>query len=175
MFLLKNDTMFGINNYHIIMNKTFVRPLINNLLSRNVNLFACTSLFSTSQKIHQSLPLKTFLGSSSIEHGKREIYRTNDRYMQVETDNDGNLLKQYTFRLAPVIRDQVLIGPNQSWYSDGTPHRICSYKNGKLDGNYEQFYPNGQLHIRCSLQDGKLKGKYEEFNCDGKLVSEHTY
>ena len=86
--------------------------------------------------------------------------------IQVETEilefkkvfKDGYLLELYTY------------------WKDGSPKRICSYKNGKYrsDTKYQHgqdvtYYQNGQIKENRSYKDGKDHGQHISYNEDGTV------
>ena len=62
-----------------------------------------------------------------------------------------------------------------SWYANGSPHKICTYKNGMLNGKYDEYYPDNKYKIRCSYKNDRLDGNYASFYENGSLLKSCVY
>ena len=55
------------------------------------------------------------------------------------------------------------------YFRDGQLEEICSYTDGKKNGEYKEYYINGQLDIICSYIDDEMYGMYKYYYEDGEL------
>jgi TonB family protein len=62
------------------------------------------------------------------------------------------------------------------WYNDnGTPTRICNYKQGKIDGKETYFYDNGQVKITGTEHESNYEGDWIGYYRSGKLAAQAVY
>jgi len=69
----------------------------------------------------------------------------------------------------------VFDGLCETWHENGKLQSRRNYNHGKLDGLYEEWYEGGQLRAHCNYEDGKLHGIYETFYENGQIHSRGIY
>jgi antitoxin component YwqK of YwqJK toxin-antitoxin module len=57
----------------------------------------------------------------------------------------------------------------------GKIKKLCSYKNGKLDGDFIEFYLNEKPSLKCFFKDNELENEYFEYYPNGDLIYEKNY
>lgn len=97
----------------------------------------------------------SFLPSSGNEIVKQVTYHENG---QIKTEGSFSNGK----------RD----GEWKSFYEDGTPWSLNTYKEGILDGAYMAWHENGQVRIEGQYINGVETGIWKYFTADGILVKE---
>ena len=55
----------------------------------------------------------------------------------------------------------------RSWYENGSPWVVETYKNGKLEGKREEWCENGSPYVVENWENGKLEGKREVWYSNG--------
>ena len=72
--------------------------------------------------------------------------------------------------------DGKLEGEYKTFYPDGAPTEIATYKNGKLDGNYKKYAIKGHLILDLNYKDGKLNGPASYYSRKtGDLIKKGPY
>ncbi len=73
-------------------------------------------------------------------------------------------------------KDQIIPnGVEMVWDETGRPEHACSYKMGKLEGDFHVFYPSGQHKVVGHFKDGKREGKTVAYFQDGVISEEMTF
>ena len=105
-------------------------------------------LFDTGA-IHSQMDVAEF-GGELLPHGVR-----------VELTADGKLAK-YSFH-----QQGKLEGEAKTFFPNGSPSAIVSFRDGKQHGLAKRFYEDGQVQEEESYVDGELEGELIRYHADG--------
>ena len=71
-------------------------------------------------------------------------------------------------------KDDLVDGPIESWYEDGTPKTSGRCISGRRHGVFREWHEDGRLHVEKNYVRGELDGPYSEWTSDG-FQQEYTY
>lgn len=94
----------------------------------------------------------------SVKQGVFTWYTIDETTM---TRNETTKIRSATYL------DNILNGPSETYFDDGTLALRQNYKNGELDGLSEEYHSNGNLFIKKSYQAGKLMNIIEHKDYKG--------
>ncbi|WP_116127926.1 energy transducer TonB [Lewinella sp. IMCC34183] len=128
---------------------------------------------------------RRFAGRYEADFGPGESERWTAYQWVVTKTSEGEFIRRFYFpetkqlisetryshkKLRPSDRD----GLSRSWYDDGVPRHVTTYRDGKQEGESLSYHPNGELFSRGAYANDKKVEVWEYYDWKGR-VSRRTH
>ncbi len=91
-----------------------------------------------------------------------------EEYLNYIDVKDSNIKKD--FRLEFILKNGKKEGESKCWYPNGQLYYQCSYKEGKLEGEFIMFWDSGFRKKQTYYKEGKKEGECKEWYPKGAVV-----
>ena len=107
-------------------------------------------------------------------------------YPNIPTRADGDKIGPFSYsnpmyvsaNLMLVINyndENVKDGESVTYWQNGNPSDILTYKNGVLHGPFKAFNSKGKVQLTAMYENGLLEGHYKTYHADGELHTHRFY
>ena len=125
---------------------------------------------------------KKQMNEINSDYSNKFKYRVDESIQ--ENKYDDNLEKVNTTGIHFFLSEEVAYFWNKKmyndtfkrWYDNGKLERLCTYRNGLIDGLFQEWHElNGRIQFESNYLNGKLHGEYKEFYDNGLTKIQCNY